>query len=262
MSLIGSQFGNLPGMGTVVESFEAAFTWGPYPPRYWVGAYIASTALDSGNSPNTTLRMGLVMGKQTATGQWAQYNPAATDGTQLALGILAQNLRLNDVLTQASTAKFYAIMASGGIKGSSLIGLDQQARQQLSGQFIFDDTLSTFDKFPWLFQQNKTANYTIVAGDNLTLFTNLGATGEVDFTLPAIANGYSFLFNCEVDQTLKVISNEGANMITINNAVANSVAFSTAGQRIGGGFQIYTNSAGTKWIVSNTSAGTNAITVA
>lgn len=263
MSLVGSQFGNLPGMGTVVESFEAAFTWGPYPPRYWLGAYIASTATDVGNSPASTLRMGLVMGKIFATGQWTNYSATATDGSQIAAGVLSQNLRLQDVLTETNTAKFYAIMCSGGVKASNLLGLDNLARAQLSTAFIFDDQLSLGEKFPWLFQQNKTANYTIsVLQDNLCLFTNLGAVGEVDFTLPPIANGLGFWFSDQAAQTMKVISNEGANIIALNNLVASSLAFSTGGQQIGGGLFVYSNSAGTKWIAQNQSAGVAAITAA
>ena len=49
---------------------------------------------------------------------------------------------------------------------------------------------------------------------------------------------------------------------TLNNAVANSVAFSTGSQKIGGAFMVYSNPAGTKWIVINESAGSNTITVA
>lgn len=263
MSLVGSQFGNVPGMGTVVESFEAAYTWGPFPPRYWLGAYIASTAQDAGNSPTSTLRMGLVMGKIFATGQWTNYSATATDGSQIAAGVLSQNLRLQDVLTETNTAKFYAIMASGGVKAANLLGLDNLARAQLSESFIFDDLLSTGAKFPWLFQQNKTANYSVVVPqDNLCLFTTLGAAGEVDFTLPPIANGLAFWFNNEADQIMKVISNEGSNIVAANNLTASSLAFSTGSQKIGGGLFITSNAAGTKWIAQNLSAGENTITVA
>src|SRR5271170_7071621 len=99
MSLISSSFGNLPGMGTVTETFEQAVTWGPYP-RYYAPAWISSSAVDAGNTPTSTLRMGLLMAKQTATGQWTNYNPTASDCSQIASGVLPVNLRLQDVLTE------------------------------------------------------------------------------------------------------------------------------------------------------------------
>ena len=51
-------------------------------------------------------------------------------------------------------------------------------------------------------------------------------------------------------------------MEALNNLVANSVAFQTGGSIIGGVFKIYSNPAGTKWLVSTASAGANTVTVA
>jgi hypothetical protein len=59
-----------------------------------------------------------------------------------------------------------------------------------------------------------------------------------------------------------VASSEGSNLVALNNASASSVAFSTGSGKIGGGFRIYSNPAGTKWFVENASAGSNTITVA
>ncbi len=261
MSHISSMFGHLPGMGSVVETFEQAYSWGPYP-RYFTGAYIGSGAVDSGNTPTTTLRKGLVLGKVTATGVWVNYSATATDGSEVASGVLIESLRMEDIVTGVNVARFYGIMVSGGVQGAKLIGLDLQARAQMASRFYFDDNLAGNEKFPFMRFQAKTANYTIVASDNLTHFTNTGAVGAVTFTLPAIANGYAFWFRVVADQTVTVASAEGANMVALHNAVASSVAFSTGNQKIGGGFLIYSNPAGTLWYVENTSAGTNTITVA
>lgn len=258
---ISSMFGNIPGMGVPVETFEAAYTWGPYP-RYFTGAYIGSTAADPGNTPTWELRPGLLMGKQTSGGTWVNYNPTATDGSNIAAGVLTLGLRMQDILTGVNTTKFYAIMVSGGVQAAKLIGLDNQARAQMSKVFIFDDNLAGNAQYPFLQWQNKTANYSVLSTDNLTIFTTLGATGEVDFTLPPIANGYYFGFNNEAAQTMKVISNEGGNIIAKNNLTATSVAYSTGGSQIGAGFYIYSNAAGTKWIVENSSADACAVTVA
>jgi hypothetical protein len=260
MSQISSMFGNAPGMQAAIETFEQAVAWGPYP-RYYTGAYIGSTCADPTNSPTWELRVGLVMGLQS-TGTWVNYSPTATDGSEIARGILPLALRMQDVITGINTTKFYAIMVSGGVKGLNLIGLDNMARCQMAKQFIFDDNLAGLPAFPWQRFQNKVANYQLVASDNESLFTTLGATGEVDFTLPPIANGYYFGFAVQAAQTMKVISNEGGNIIALNNLTANSLAFSTGGQQIGGMVYVYSNPAGTKWIVENSSAGVAAITVA
>src|SRR5579872_3036802 len=148
MAIIGSQFGNLPGMGNVVETFEQAYAWGPYP-RYFAPAYIASTAADPTNTPTWELRPGLLMGKITASGQWVNYNPTANDGSGAALGVLVQGLRMQDINTGNNVAKYFAIMVSGGVQASKLIGLDNMARETMRN-FIFDDTFNSNSWFDWL----------------------------------------------------------------------------------------------------------------
>jgi Bacteriophage lambda head decoration protein D len=261
MSLISAGFANVPGMQSPVETFERAYCWGPYP-RYFTSAYIGSTAADPTNTPTWELRVGLVLGKQTATGTWVNYSPTATDGSQFAAGVLVQGIRMQDVLTGVNTAKFYAVMVSGGVRASNLIGLDNQARAIMAPHFIFDDNLPGNGQFEWQSFSSQTANYAIQPSDNFTQFDNFGSVGEVDFTLPPILNGYKFGFRVVAAQTLKVISNEGGNIVAFNNAGANSLAFSTGGSQIGGGLILYSNPAGTLWYAQNISAGANTITVA
>lgn len=84
-----------PGMGSEVYTAEhdnAGLFYGPNPwvhVMYLTHCVIDGAARDAGNTPDTSvLRPGLVMGKITATGKWAQFNSAAVDGTQYARGIL------------------------------------------------------------------------------------------------------------------------------------------------------------------------------
>jgi hypothetical protein len=54
----------------------------------------------------------------------------------------------------------------------------------------------------------KTGNYTVSTSDSNTWFTNNGAAGEVDFTLPACTTaGYTLSFDVEAAQILKIIAN-------------------------------------------------------
>lgn len=260
-----SAFGNLPGTQPAVETYEAAITWGPASSLTWWSGWIDANAIDSGNSGSTwRLRPGLVLGKITATGRYTNYSPTATDGSQVAGAVLAYGLRMQDVFSGLNVQKYYAIIVGGRVIGANLLGLDNQARGQMWPFFRFDDQLQGIEGgiLPASIQITKTANYSVLTTDNYTEFNTLGAAGEVDFTLPAIANGYSFTFVNLAAQIMKVISAEGGNIVALNNLTANSVAFSTGGQQIGGAVQVYSNSAGTKWLVRNLSAGAATLTVA
>lgn len=260
--LVSSQFGNVPGLGSTIETFENAVTFGIAAQLKWWNGYISSTARDTTNDPTWRLRPGLVLGKIAASGQWAQYDPTATDGTEVASAILAYGLPLYDYLTGTYQSKYYAICIGGNVQAANLYGLDGQARAQLSSRFTFDDDLSGDQWFPWKKFKAKTADYTILAADNFTLFHNTGAVGAVNLTLPSLANGYAFGVKVVADQTVTVTSAAGNDIIAFNDAAASSVAFSTPNQKIGGGFLIYSNPAATGWQVQNISAGANTITVA
>ena len=102
----------------------------------------------------------------------------------------------------------------------------------------------------------KTANYTVgtvatdVAG---TIFTNRGAAGAVTFTLPSPTAGTYYFFASVVAQTMTVTAGS-AIAVTINNAAATSIAFSTASQQIGS-FAVAIAD-GTSWHLVNLSNNT------
>ncbi len=264
MSAISSLFGNLPGMGSVTESFDAATYWGIQAQLKLLGGQISSTAADPTNTPTWRLRPGLVMARLTADNSWVNYSATGTDGSQNAQGINYWPLRMQDVLTGSNTSKLVPILVGGNVKTSLLIGLDNQARIALSNQFTFDDDFTTYPGAFWGWAPaprylSKAADYTVTAADN---FTEFFATAQANFTLPAIANGLSFRFRNLADSNMTVTSAEGSNMVALNNASASSVAFSTGSGKIGGGFLIYSNPAATKWLVETISAGANTVTVA
>ncbi len=173
----------------------------------------------------------------------------------MAAAILIEGLRMLDFLNNP-VDRFYAVLVGGPVQATKVLGLDGMARSQMR-KFIFDDifNIQGNDYFPFKRFQNKTANYTIVASDNFSMFDNTGAVGEVDLTLPPIGNGYLFGLRAQAAQTLKFISNEGGNVIG-TTATQSSVSVTA----IGGVIYIYTNPAGTKWIVEQ--HGTQTITAA
>lgn len=93
---------------------------------------------------------------------------------------------------------------------------------------------------------NKTADYTVQAKESGALFTNYGITSDIEFTLPAHADGLEFEFvNC-ADVELKVSSADGDDIVTFNDLAADSIAYTDASKQIGGGMKLTSN--GTVWI--------------
>jgi hypothetical protein len=251
--LMTDSYGLVPGLTTSRETYEAAFQWGNGFQGVFANALIDGSSTDSGNTPTFELRPGLLLGQVISTGKYKPYSPTASDGTEVAAGILLEGLRMQD-FSGVNVDRFYAVLVGGPVQAAKILNLDNMARAQMH-KFTFDDTFNIQgnDYFPFKRFQNKTANYTITATDNFTMFDNTGATGEVDLTLPAIANGYLFGLRAQAAQTFKFISNEGSNVI--GTAATNS---SVSVAAIGGVIYIYSNPAGTKWIVEQ--HGTQTIT--
>ena len=92
----------------------------------------------------------------------------------------------------------------------------------------------------------KTADYTVLASESGTFFTNYGCTGTSEFTLPAVKDGLCYWFYAAAAGTLKVI---GATNLTVafNDITATSVQLAAGGEIIGGAFHCVSD--GTKWYV-------------
>lgn len=97
----------------------------------------------------------------------------------------------------------------------------------------------------------KTADYSLAAaGDCGTIFTNRGAGGAVNFTLPtttaAGAGWWCEIFNVAA-QNVTITAGTADTMIVFNDATADSLAYSTSGQIIGSGARVVHD--GTGWLV-------------
>lgn len=253
--LLADSYGMLPGLSTSRETYEAEFRWGMHAQGLFANGIIDGAARDSGNTPTTELRPGLLLGQVLATGKYLQYSPTATDGSEVAAAVLIEGLR-TQTFEGTNQDRFYAVLVGGPVQAAKILNLDLQARQQMD-KFIFDDIAGIPGNhwFPWKRFQNKTANYSILTSDNFSLFDNLGAVGTVILTLPAIANGYMFGLHAQAAQVLRFTSNEGSNVV--GTAATNSSVSVTA---IGGMIWVYSNALGTKWIVEQ--HGTQSITAA
>jgi hypothetical protein len=242
----------VPGLSAAIETYTAALTWGREELLVRSSIQLSGATRDAGNTGHTThLRPGLLLGQITAQpGLWKQYDPAATDGSQIASAILLHDANATDFLG-TNTARWMPALFGGCVKSASIIGLDAVARGQMRGRFWFDDdnTMHFSQYQSPLVEVAKAADYTVVAADAGTLFTTLGATGAIVFTLPTIAAGVGpFEFLNLVDQNMSVVSaGSNDNIVGMHDLTADSIAFSTASQKIGARLRIRANQAGTKW---------------
>ena len=86
----------------------------------------------------------------------------------------------------------------------------------------------------------KTADYHVTKEDSGTIFHTTGATAAVNFTLPPITDGPCyFSFVNGADQNLTVTAKAADTAVTYNDLTADSVAFSTSSEKIGGSVDVF-----------------------
>lgn len=91
----------------------------------------------------------------------------------------------------------------------------------------------------------KTTNYTVVNADSGTLFTNAGAAGSVNFTLPTAVAGLTYSFYVDANQTLTITAGSST---TIRNASTVSSSAGTFSTNTVGNFLKITAISTTQWI--------------
>jgi hypothetical protein len=250
-----------PGEYTVQESFENEFTGGRWENRDILGGAIASTVTDSGHTSYTNiLRAGLLMGNTTSTNKLGVYAVAGTTGVEEVFGILKNSVQMN--VGSVAAERFTGNIISGGIidptkiilsteTRAAIVGLATEfhIRKQLKAQgFKLTDALWEVPYGGVRKTVAKTADYTVTDADRNTRFTNAGAVGAVIFTLPATAKlGLEYWFNVVADQNVTVTAGTADTMIVFNDIAADSVAFSTASEKVGGALHVYGD--GAKWVV-------------
>lgn len=241
-----SAFTNLPGPEAVQTASQRRLVRGYPSSIVLLGVKINSAAADSTNTPTTELRTGLVMGQISASGEYAQYNPAATNGTQFPVGLLWEDRKMTDDAGSAQ-AKTGQLVMAGPVVASSVIGLDPRVRQFLGARIIFDD-YPIAEPTGWFGPVAKTADYMVVEADSGKMFTNQGAAGAVNFTLPTtIKAGFRAKFYCETNQTITVTA-PADKLVAFNDPVATAIALSTASEKVGGAIEITTNADQTKYL--------------
>jgi len=250
----------LPSVQSALETSENVFWWGRFEQEAFIGSVIDGSARDAGNTGYTdVLRPGLLLGRITASGKLKEWDSTATDGTENLYGILGFSQKMQRMGANADRWIGW-VYAWGFLKadriyipGSTDPGIAGNAKEhlvrvQLGKRFTFSDQLEGNDFGGFRNVVAKTEDYTVTEEDHDTLFTTRGAAGAVNFTLPTTALvGLSYSFFAIADQNLVVTGGTADTMVTGDDAGADSVAFSTSTERIGGSFTVYGD--GTSWLV-------------
>ena len=263
----------LPSIQTALETVENVFWWGRFEQEAFIGSVVIGSARDAGNSGDTTvLRPGLLLGKITASGKLKEWDPTGTDGSQNIYGVLGYSQKMQRLGANADRWLGW-VYCWGFLKADRLLipgeanfGIDGHAqehiiRKQLGSRFTFSDKVEGNSFGGYNNVVAKTADYTVTDADNDTLFTNTGAAGAVNFTLSGTDHtkkGLRYGFYVTADQNVTITGGTADKMYTFNDAAADSVAFSTSSQKIGGYVEVYSDGAG--WIVIH--SGANTLTVA
>jgi hypothetical protein len=138
------------------------------------------------------------------------------------------------------------------VPGTTALGISGNAnefaiRSQLWPRITFYNNFAGVRNGTWRDVVAKTANYTVTTDDTDILFTNRGASGAVNFTLPANARkGLRYGFFVVADQNVTVTAGTADTMVVFNDAAADSIAFSTSSEKIGGMIEIIGD--GTGWL--------------
>jgi len=249
-----------PGMGVLDVTTEYEILWGGDRAKGLVleqSAIYSGAMRDAGNTPTTVIRAGLLVGKITASSKLKEWSTAATDGSQNLAGVVPYELRAQD-FDAVDADRVASIVVRAPLKAASLLiagtvltshADEFLARRQLHGAgAILDDDPFGYKAGAGARVVAKTANYTITDADNGTLFTNSGAAGAVNFTLPVTPKrGLRYDFFVVANQNVTLTAGTVDTLVVYNDAAADSVALSTAGNLIGGGFNVISDGLG--WLV-------------
>jgi hypothetical protein len=266
--------GSLPGMSALTQSTENQVLWGGSQAKvlYDTDNVIDSAAVDAGSTPTTVLRAGLILGRKTSGGLLVQYDPTATDGSEVPVGVLLNSISMLNAAGAVENkdvgAQGVAIVAPVKAANLTILGTaftssayEYLTRQLLRGQFTFDDDpAGNKGRLDFARQVFKATDYTVVAADSGKMFI---ANAAVNFTLPTKALGLAFRFAQSADATMAILSASSSDdIVTDGDAGADSVTYSTSSHKIGSACEVrcvLTAAATLKWVLHNLGGTTQTI---
>ena len=266
--------GNAPGFDTNIETEEVDVNWTGRDGQTQIAdnkVTIDKANTDAGNTPTTTIRGGMIMSRETTSGNEYIYDPDANDGRQFITGVLDH---MQDMLKDSTaTDRFEKIQVLGLMKTSRLIedggtvgDVSLHAQSALTALGVkLDKSRNLGAKFlshPMGSEIIAATTKTLVAADNGKLF--IQTTGAGNYTLPANSDanlGFTVQILQTTDNALVITSAAGDDIVALNNAAADTVTFSTGSQQIGSKVQVslvQTASGTRRWTIDNL-GGTTAV---
>lgn len=238
-------YGALPGMGTLRETDEKIIWWGREVHNLYVSNLkLDDEAIDAGNSPTSSLRAGLLLGRHTSSDNLYAWDPDAIDGREELAGVLLRDLSMLDA-DGVAEEKYGHVLLAGSLKASELLvegtalasSTDEYlARRQMFGRFLMDDDQPMKPAWLGVPFSNKTiadAGTTVLTAADCGKRIIFSSASAVQGTLPTIENGLVYEFLRTANEEMAIVSAEGDNMIVGNDVSADSVTFTTAGEQIG-----------------------------
>lgn len=250
-----------PGLETIRENTELAIWFGRYEQQIFMPILLDSTVLDSDNSPTDLLRVGTVLGQVTSTKKYKVWNPLALGTGEERVGaILANEVKVN-VGTTARDRWCWGLvkgnLKSTGIRlpnvpgtSTALLSAGTSPYEILfrnlatqSGQFTLDDqyygSSMGYNRVLALVDKHASA-YTLTEADNGSLIHTLGVATDYTVTVPSAALFVGFhcrFLNCVDFQLQLTFTTDQA--IAFNDAAASTISYTTAGDQIGGAFDLH-----------------------
>ena len=245
-------FYGTPGNSEVFLTVESQFLYGRVIDVFYDDYHISGTSRDTGNTPSTFLRPGLLMGRRTSDKKHYPWNPGATDGTELIAGINVMGMEMQ--VDGVDQDKFYALVTWGHLKTSGLLipgeaefGLEGKDNGALAAEQLrsLGYRLDVPVTSGFTSQSNYTADTTLTAADSGKVISNLGSAGAVNVTLPAASPGLKFAVRGLVAQPLNVLDPNSTFTDEVgggNGTVASAVIGSWCeieGVNVGPGVNVY-----------------------
>lgn len=257
----------LPGLQAALSTIENHFWWDRFENQIWTPQVIVGSARDTGNTSYTdVLRPGLLLGQVTSTGKLKEWNPSGSDGSQYVFGVLGYAQKMQRLGADFDRWVGY-VMVAGCLKPNRLLipgetnfGLSGNAyehiiRAQCHPRLLFNDQPWGNSLGGWRDIRAITdATYSVTESDNNTLFTNRGASGNLNLTLPAAAKkGLRYGVFCVAAGTVTITAGTADTLVILNDSAADSFAYDTVAEIIGNHAEILGD--GTGWLVLQHLAG-------
>jgi hypothetical protein len=248
--MLNQQLG-LPGTRPAQFTTAREIFWGGDASRQKIlrgQGQFSATLRDAGSTPTTEIRQGLLLGALTADSKLVHWDPVATDGSQFLRGVNEHEIVMVEGAFASAAERFGPVVLQGPVRAAALlvlgVALNSSPHQYLARRrlaqmgFQLDDDPLGYLAGITPRTITRTVTGPILATENGATFNCEGAAART-LTLPTIASGLSYRFVNGVNQNLIIAG--AANIVALNNAAANSITFSTAGQLIGATVSVYSD---------------------